>query len=540
MSDASPSRESTSSSTTEDDPHSGEDLPRNSSLEDLTAYARKIRDGTSGPLNASQTSLSSSQTLSSDAMHFLKTEGEKLEEFKQTEGHAVVDDAADLLKQFVRQFQSVSGNLRKPNVLLTGITGAGKSSLINMLFGKNVAQTGTGVPITQHFTKYEDDDMRVVIYDSKGLEHGQFEEFIETTNDFFDEHKIGTHGESSDAIHVVWYIVNSAHSRFEPFEEMLCRELFNRAPLMFLLNKADISTQDDRDRFRQRIESLKLPNCVGVYDTVARSSTSQLQTFEKCPNCGSDDIIIRKKKQVMLCEECDHQESLQVKNGLDAMISATCRVLPEVVRDAFVSAQNVSFMLKETASRVIIEEFYNEFNHVRTQAKLLKIVAKMMARLSIVWEFKKHGHIYGATIARDLVSSFTLKDRMNLLFHKKTNQQRVHVAALGILWNRCLRNLAMSLFKAWDAQDFTEANSVLTCQSLFNEIFSAMNQEMLEEIESNINAFNVKMVLDQETRLSEQFREKNQAMESPPATKLKVGYVLFVLCLWCLIFLALP
>eukprot|EP01128_Nolandella_sp_AFSM9_P000600 TRINITY_DN1074_c0_g1_i2.p1 TRINITY_DN1074_c0_g1~~TRINITY_DN1074_c0_g1_i2.p1 ORF type:complete len:648 (+),score=116.23 TRINITY_DN1074_c0_g1_i2:68-1945(+) len=514
-----------SSSTTVTDDETQDEIPRNRSFDDVTAYARMIRTETSGVLQADHSSLSQPNlALSSDAVHFLAAEAEKLEEFKQTEGKAVVDDAADLLQQFVRQFKSVSGNLRKPNVLLTGITGAGKSSLINSLFGKDVAATGTGVPITQHFTKYEDDDLRVVIYDSKGLEHGQFENFIDTTNDFFDEHKIGTHGESRDAIHVVWYIVNSAHSRFEPFEEHLCRELFNRAPLMFLLNKADISTKDDRERFRAMINDLKLPNCVGVYDTVARKHSPQLLAIDRCPNCGNDDVLIRKKKMQMICPECDYSESLKQSNGLDDMISATVNVLPEVVRDAFVSAQNVSFMLKETTSRVIIEEFYNEFNHVRTPAKLMKIVAKMMARLSVVWEFKKHGHIYGATIAKDLVSSFSLKDRMNLLFHKKTKEQKLHVASLGVLWNRCLRNLAMSLFRAWDANTFETEGSLETCRSLFDEIFAAMNKDMLEEIESNITMFNIKMVLDQvppssflslspllshqEMTLSEQFRER--------------------------------
>lgn len=63
-----------------------------------------------------------------------------------------VDDAGALFKQFEQAFGDATKHLRKPNVLLTGSTGAGKSSLINAVFGQKLAKTGTGVPITQHFT----------------------------------------------------------------------------------------------------------------------------------------------------------------------------------------------------------------------------------------------------------------------------------------------------------------------------------------------------------------------------------------------------
>lgn len=66
-----------------------------------------------------------------------------------------------------KKLLNVSMNTQKPNILLLGASGAGKSSLVNAVFGKTLAQIGEGRPITQTYTKYTSQSSPVVIYDSK-------------------------------------------------------------------------------------------------------------------------------------------------------------------------------------------------------------------------------------------------------------------------------------------------------------------------------------------------------------------------------------
>ncbi len=66
------------------------------------------------------------------------------------------------------------------NILLMGATGVGKSSLINALFGKEIAKAGVGTPITQHLEKYVDEEQGLILWDTKGIEDKDYKDTMES------------------------------------------------------------------------------------------------------------------------------------------------------------------------------------------------------------------------------------------------------------------------------------------------------------------------------------------------------------------------
>jgi hypothetical protein len=101
----------------------------------------------------------------------------------------------------------------------------------------------------------------------------------------------------------------------------------------------------------------------------------------------------------------------------------------------------------------------------------------------------------------------------------------LHTTSLGILWNRCLRELAISLFEKWrqtleakklDISESVDNDSevgkaktkekitleeervIRTCSDLFHSCFSQLNEDNLVSIEEAISNTDVFTVLDGE------------------------------------------
>lgn len=130
---------------------------------------------------------------------------------------------------YIKQMGKLS--VKNVNVVVMGKTGAGKSTLINAVLGKDVAEEGQGQSITRENQEYEESitlsskrKVDLKIYDTVGLEIDT--EITKRTINAIKKH-IDTLEERSKTtdISVVWFCVNARCNRFEKYELNLIKNL---------------------------------------------------------------------------------------------------------------------------------------------------------------------------------------------------------------------------------------------------------------------------------------------------------------------------
>ncbi|WQT31169.1 50S ribosome-binding GTPase [Helicobacter pylori] len=124
-------------------------------------------------------------------------------------------------QHFVAQiiFNELYDNIKKTtqipmmNILLMGYTGSGKSSLINALFGKEIAKAGVGKPITQHLEKYIDEQKGLILWDTKGIEAADYHDTMQSIKKEMED-SFKTLSEK-EAIDVAYLCVKETSSRVQ-------------------------------------------------------------------------------------------------------------------------------------------------------------------------------------------------------------------------------------------------------------------------------------------------------------------------------------
>nr|WP_240544562.1 GTPase [Exiguobacterium algae] len=151
--------------------------------------------------------------------------------------------------------ERLRGNVKKPNILIAGATGAGKSSVVNHVFGRDLTKVAAGEPVTRGIHEYKSDDVAVILYDSEGYEIGSERQRA------YEEEVIGfvESAQSKDAaarIHLVWYTINASTKRVTPLDRSLIKRLSEWTSVAVVFTQIDQVDLEELTALRQELNDV--------------------------------------------------------------------------------------------------------------------------------------------------------------------------------------------------------------------------------------------------------------------------------------------
>lgn len=212
------------------------------------------------------------------------------------------------------------------NLAVFGKTGVGKSTLVNAIFGRDVARTGVGSPVTKGLVYYRHPDGFLGLYDSEGFETGTAgDAIVAGLRRLVADHRAKAVDEQ---IHAAWYLVRWSDRRFEAGQEKFVRELAELGlPVIVVLTQVpsrDGEVHPEAREFARYIEGLDLP-------------TSP-------------------RRRVVLTNALEDQFSASPVFGLQTLLDDTYDVIPAAAEAALTAAQVLDLGRKKKAVAAIINQ----------------------------------------------------------------------------------------------------------------------------------------------------------------------------------------
>ncbi len=227
----------------------------------------------------------------------------------------------DMLNMLFSKISEEYMSMEHVNIIISGKTGVGKTTLINAIFGNKVEKTGIGRPVTEKMKMITIPNYPLRLYDTVGLELNNQQQ-TKVKNDIINLINEKRNTTVPDQyIHCIWYCINANSNRIEDEEINFIRDLATGAdvPVIIILTQSYGSNSKEMYDY---IEELNLP-------------------VEKCFRVLATDYVVDEDytKKAFGCEEL-----------VDFMIE----ILPEASQKAFINAQVVSLGAKRKKAQFII------------------------------------------------------------------------------------------------------------------------------------------------------------------------------------------
>ncbi|MBQ1846321.1 MAG: 50S ribosome-binding GTPase [Desulfovibrio sp.] len=267
--------------------------------------------------------------------------------------------------RYAQDFEELGKRIAKPRILVSGGTGVGKSTLVNLLFKREIAVAGSGQPVTRGIDEYQNEQCR--IYDTEGYETGSQnqEAFKRLVFGFLDDRA----ADPATAVNAVWYCISAPSARVLDVDIAFIKEVKARGiPVACVLTQVDCAT------------------------------------FEQC-EAVKFELRKQLKAPAIFLSSIDEDLMRELDDGLDALFAWTKKALPESVRLAFVTAANRDIAGKAEEGVKIIRQhclaaFATGFTPIPASDAPLLIAQQtaLVARLTYLWRIEDLKDLISSTV----------------------------------------------------------------------------------------------------------------------------------------------
>ncbi|MGV1005408.1 MAG: GTPase family protein [Candidatus Nanopelagicales bacterium] len=268
---------------------------------------------------------------------------------------------------FDAAFEEQANEVGRFNLAVFGKTGVGKSTLINAIFGENVALTGIGRPVTHGSHLYVHRTGKLGIYDTQGLEVGRDTDLIlGELRKFLD---LAAKQPFVEQVHLAWYCVRANDRRFEHAE-------------------ADFVT---------RLVELGLPTVLVMTQVPARHDVEGTlyvapDALELAREIRHMGLPVYQNRAIMVNALADRFLGID-QHGLPELLDATFLLAPAQTAAALTAAQKIDPARKAAAAEAVIKKATGAaaaagFTPIpfADAAVLVPIQIGMMARIANIYD----------------------------------------------------------------------------------------------------------------------------------------------------------
>lgn len=220
-------------------------------------------------------------------------------------------------------------HLPTANIIVAGITGTGKSTLLNAVFGMDMAETGKGRPVTDHMNEYNNPDVPICVWDTVGLEldSEKTRKSIEAIQNVIASK--ATSEQQFDRIHAIWYCINSGSNRYQGAELNFIKSLHAIGVPFIIVLTQSFGDEEEENAFEEQI----------------RKENAKM---------GMNDISI---VQVLAKDYKLRGQPPVPAFGLDTLINLTISQMPNYLKGSVTAAQRVSRDQKRVQSEQVIADY---------------------------------------------------------------------------------------------------------------------------------------------------------------------------------------